>query len=180
MTARAYLCETHGNHLHKCCDAARRAFPDEPASLDTLEAEELQETYLRDFAGRQEPGASSAFERGTIEEVAAQLSELSADRGWPSSSVPDLLGEAAKTYLSRRSVYGPSEVIYGKVMGEMFPDGLTLDSPRDWIRFGIFNQVVGKLCRYAADFKNGHVDSIHDAGVYAFMLEDKDRANDRL
>jgi hypothetical protein len=174
MTARAYLCETHGNHLHKCCDAARRAFPDAP-SLDSLESEELQETYLRDFSPRQAPGPSIG-ERGTFEEIAAQLSELSADRGWPTTNVPDLLADAARTYLSRRSVYGPSEVIYGKVMGEMFPDGLTLESPRDWIRFGIFNQVVGKLCRYAADFKNGHVDSIHDAGVYAFMLEDKDRA----
>jgi hypothetical protein len=50
-----------------------------------------------------------------------------------------------------------------------------LETPDDFIRMGLFVQIVGKLCRYAQDFDRGHIDSMHDIGVYAFMLEAEDR-----
>lgn len=83
--------------------------------------------------------------------------------------------DAAETYRARRGTYGPSEQKYADVMMALFPDGLTLKTRRDWLRFGLYTQIVGKVARYANDFSNGHVDSMHDTGVYAFMLEAEDR-----
>jgi hypothetical protein len=108
---------------------------------------------------------------GTCCEMAVALSTTPAP---PSRAVPDLLADAAETYRTRRAVYGPSERKSGDVLQALFPDGLTLTTADEWTRFGIFIQIVSKLCRYTHDFSKGHVDSIHDAGVYAFMLERED------
>jgi hypothetical protein len=156
-----HLCSAHGYQNDPCCAEA--------VPTSKLFA------ALGYLAQRLEGGAPRKIEDGRFERVIRDLAEISKDRGWPESDVPGLFATAAETYLARRSVYGPSEEIFGAVMTAMFPNGLTLDSRRDWVRYGIFHQVVGKLTRYAADFSTGHVDSIHDAGVYAFMLEDKDR-----
>lgn len=83
--------------------------------------------------------------------------------------------EAAATYQARRSVYGPSEAKFGAVMAALFPDGLHLDTEAEFVRFGIFTQMLSKLCRYTHDFSTPHVDSVHDLGVYSFMLEAEDR-----
>ena len=86
-----------------------------------------------------------------------------------------LIRQAEKTYKERRAAYGPSEQLFGSVMAALFPGGVQLKEQRDWVRFGLLTQVVGKLCRYARDPLRGHVDSAHDLGVYAFMLEAEDR-----
>jgi len=83
--------------------------------------------------------------------------------------------EALATYAERRAVYGASEQMYADVMLALFPDGLALDTREAWVRFGLFTMIISKVTRYANDFKTGHVDSIHDLGVYAFMLEGEDR-----
>lgn len=85
------------------------------------------------------------------------------------------LREALETYADRRSVYGPSEQVYADVMEALFPKGLTLTTQEDWVRFGLFSMIISKVTRYANDFHTGHVDSVHDLGVYAFMLEGEDR-----
>lgn len=80
-----------------------------------------------------------------------------------------------ETYHERRGTYGPSEQRFGEIMVAMFPDGLTLNTKHDWVRYGLFHQIVGKLSRYVKDFANPHVDSVHDIGPYAAMLEAEDR-----
>lgn len=86
-----------------------------------------------------------------------------------------LMRRAIETRKDRRAQYGASEQKWAKVMGDLFPDGLHIQSPTDWIRFGILTQIVSKLCRYSHDPYVGHVDSIHDIGPYAHMLEAEDR-----
>lgn len=86
------------------------------------------------------------------------------------------LREAAKTYRDRRETYGPSERLFGTVMQALLGDkDFMLHTVDDFVRMGLLVQIVGKLCRYVADPKRGHVDSAHDLGVYAFMLEAEDR-----
>lgn len=83
--------------------------------------------------------------------------------------------EAFATYQKRRKTYGPSEVRFGEVMSKLFPQGLACHGDDDFIRLGLFVQIVSKITRYANDFGNPHVDSVHDLGLYAFMLEGEDR-----
>ena len=86
-----------------------------------------------------------------------------------------LLERALGTYSDRRGVYGPSEQKFADVMKALYPHGFILDRREDWVRFGLLTQIVGKLCRYSNVPNTGHVDSVHDCGVYAFMLEAEDR-----
>ena len=83
--------------------------------------------------------------------------------------------EALDTYNERRAEYGPSELKFGKVMDALFPNGLILKSADDWSRVGILVQIVSKLTRYSHNLAEPHLDSAHDLGVYAFMLEGFDR-----
>lgn len=90
-------------------------------------------------------------------------------------SVPEILVQAAQTYDERSRVYGDNYKHFGHAMAAIFPAGLTVKSPEDWNRLGIFTQVMSKITRYAASFEVGHVDSAHDACVYAAMLEELTR-----
>ena len=83
--------------------------------------------------------------------------------------------KAAKTYRQRNKVYGDNYKRHGAVMAALFPDGIALRTIEDHNRFGVLTMIVSKLGRYATNFeKGGHNDSIHDLGVYAFMLEELD------
>lgn len=86
-----------------------------------------------------------------------------------------LLRRALATYADRRGTYGPSELHFADIAMAMFPGGLTLHSHTDWIRFGIFVQMLSKLARYTKDWNAPHIDSIHDMIPYAAMLEAEDR-----
>lgn len=88
-------------------------------------------------------------------------------------SVPDLLRAAAATYEQRNALYGDSYKNFGKVMSALFPNGLALETLDDWNRMGVFNMIVSKVTRYAANLSaGGHSDSAHDLSVYAAMLEE--------
>jgi len=90
--------------------------------------------------------------------------------------VHELLLEAAKTFESRNKEYGNAYLRFGKVMAEIFPAGLTIDTPTEWMRLGLFIQIINKACRASASMPlRPHPDSIHDLGVYAFMLESLDK-----
>jgi hypothetical protein len=84
------------------------------------------------------------------------------------------LQRATDTYRSRNRVYGNNYKRFGKIMQALYPDGVTLKTEHQWNRFGIIIQLVSKLSRYVTDPLNGHLDSIHDMGVYSFMLEELD------
>lgn len=96
-------------------------------------------------------------------------------------SAADKLREAIKTFEARDKVYGKGFLKHGQVLKAMFPDGLTLTTETDFSRWVLFNMVLVKIMRYAENFlKGGHQDSIHDLGVYAFLLEshDEEASND--
>ncbi len=90
-------------------------------------------------------------------------------------TVPEMLEAAAALYRQRNAIYGDNYKSFGKVMVACFPKGVVLNTVDDHNRFGIFVQIVGKVTRYAAQFKNGgHVDSLDDTTVYAQMLKELD------
>jgi hypothetical protein len=86
------------------------------------------------------------------------------------------LEEGAATFKERNKVYGDNYKNVGIVMTGMFPEGVTLRSADDWNRMHILLLAIVKLTRYCNNWKNGHQDSIHDAMVYAAMLESIDAA----
>lgn len=89
-----------------------------------------------------------------------------------------LMEDGLKTYSERRKIYGDSYIKHAKVMEAMFPDGVNLKTEVDMARWSIINLIMVKLVRYAKEFDNPHQDSIHDSGVYCFVLEELDQAHD--
>lgn len=79
--------------------------------------------------------------------------------------------EAAVVLFKERNLdYGNSFVTHGDILKALFPDGLHLMSADDFTRFGVFNAIVGKMNRQAANFdKGGHLDSMRDIIAFAAM-----------
>jgi hypothetical protein len=88
----------------------------------------------------------------------------------------ELMESALATFRDRRSSYGNSIDKFGEVMHALFPQGLGIDGPQQWAWLGLMVQVVHKLTRYSNSYydQSSH-DSIHDLGVYAFLLQELDR-----
>ena len=86
-----------------------------------------------------------------------------------------MLVNMAHTYEQRRGQYGPSEQRFADIMLSLFPTGLTLSTRSDWVRYGLFHQLISKLARYVKSWSDPHIDSVHDLGPYAAMLEAEDR-----
>ena len=85
------------------------------------------------------------------------------------------LKRALQTFKDKGKVYGDGYVRHGEITAILFPDGIHLQSPEDFARFSLLNCLIMKLIRYSDHFKNvGHKDSIHDFGVYSFILEGYD------
>jgi hypothetical protein len=84
--------------------------------------------------------------------------------------VPRILETGAATYRQRNAIYGDSWETFRDVMGVLFPDGLDLRDPDNIFIYNILSHIVGKIVRFKnSQFKN--LDSIHDASVYAAMIE---------
>lgn len=94
-------------------------------------------------------------------------------------TAPDIMEEGVKTFIERRKVYGSSYVIHGRVMDALFPDGVTLKKPIDFVRFSILNMMIVKLVRYATHWGKPHADSVHDTMVYSAVLEEVDQFANR-
>ena len=90
----------------------------------------------------------------------------------------DCMEEAFETFKTRNKEYGDNYLNHGRVMMALFPKGVNLKTIEDYNRFGIINMLVAKLTRYCQGWPKAHQDSIHDLGVYAFMLESLD--DDRI
>jgi len=93
-------------------------------------------------------------------------------------NVDEVMAQAAKTYKVRGQVYGDSYLRQGAVMAALMPGGVDLLNAREQARFSILSHIIEKLARYCTDFKSGHEDSIHDAGVYCLMLQAIDQSDD--
>jgi hypothetical protein len=84
------------------------------------------------------------------------------------------LRNAIKTFETRGEAYGNSYLQYGEVMKILFPNGIKLETKDDINRMGLLNMIVSKLIRYTNQWGKPHKDSMHDLGVYSFMLEGLD------
>lgn len=88
-------------------------------------------------------------------------------------SADKILAEMAETFRQRNQLYGNNYHRYGAMMVALFPKGLTLTTVDEWNRLALLMCIQMKVSRYAQQFtKGGHVDSAHDAAVYAAMLEE--------
>lgn len=89
--------------------------------------------------------------------------------------VPSALENLANIYAERNATYGDSYHAFGRLLSELYPDGITLYGESDFNRFIMFTQALGKLTRYAPNFhKGGHADSLDDCSVYCQMLRELD------
>ena len=79
--------------------------------------------------------------------------------------------ERGSQYVASYTQYGASYNQYGEIMKVLFPNGIKLETNDDFNRMGLLNMIVSKLIRYGNMWDKPHKDSIHDLGVYAFMLE---------
>jgi hypothetical protein len=87
----------------------------------------------------------------------------------------ELLQEAAAIQQRKDEEYDAAWKKFGPQLATMFPDGVTLVTARDFGRFALFVQALGKLGRYAGSFsEGGHEDSARDLTVYAAMLQSMD------
>ena len=84
------------------------------------------------------------------------------------------LDAAAVTFQQRGEVYGDSYLQFGKVVAVLFPNGIDLQDEESMTRFGLLTMMITKMTRYCNSWDDHHKDSIHDLGVYAFMLEGVD------
>jgi len=91
----------------------------------------------------------------------------------------ECMEDALETFRERNKVYGDNYHRHGKVMTALFPNGVNLKTEKEWNRFGIVNMIVAKMTRYAENWPKSHEDSVHDLGVYAFMLQSLDTEDDR-
>lgn len=87
-----------------------------------------------------------------------------------SRTAADVLSEMAATHRERAETYGDSFAMLGEVMSRLYPDGVALMTADDHRKWHLFEMIVVKICRFAAS-QLTHVDSIHDIGVYAAILE---------
>ena len=89
-------------------------------------------------------------------------------------TLSELLKKAQETFEQRDKEYGSAYQTQGTVLKAYFQNGLHLETAQDFAEFALFSMVVGKANRWAQAFQNGHShqDSLHDMGVYSFMLEE--------
>jgi hypothetical protein len=81
----------------------------------------------------------------------------------------DILASGAATYAERNKVYGDNYRMVAPIMKVLFPYGV----PARVIhsdKWHMFELLVVKITRFATS-KLEHIDSIHDAMVYAAMIE---------
>lgn len=81
----------------------------------------------------------------------------------------DILAAGAKTYAERNKTYGENYRMVAPIMKVLFPYGV----PAGVIhsdKWHMFELLVVKITRFATS-RLEHMDSIHDAMVYAAMIE---------
>lgn len=81
----------------------------------------------------------------------------------------DVLAGMARTYAERNAVYGDNFRMVGPMMQILFPQGVNAETLHS-DQFHLFELVLVKLSRFAISGLK-HKDSIHDAAVYAAMIE---------
>ena len=81
-----------------------------------------------------------------------------------------ILDSMAETFRERNKVYGDNYKSVGAVMTALFPGGVSLTTKEQFLTWHLFELMIVKLTRFA-NTEMTHKDSIHDAAVYAAMVE---------
>ena len=81
-----------------------------------------------------------------------------------------ILAVAAETLMERDGRYRGADTMLARVMEQLFPDGITLQTEEDHHRFHLVMLLVVKLTRYVRNWKEGHADSLIDLINYGAML----------
>lgn len=89
--------------------------------------------------------------------------------------IKQTLEDAIQVNLERDAVYKDGWKVQAEILRSLYPDGIPIHTPEDAERHTFIFMIVAKLVRYV--LANPHADSIHDLGVYAFMLDQFDRNN---
>ena len=76
----------------------------------------------------------------------------------------------AATCRNRDGQYGDNYKMIGRLLPILFPNGVTLRTEDDFMRFNLFEMCLVKITRYAVTGLT-HKDSIHDLAVYGAMAE---------
>jgi hypothetical protein len=95
--------------------------------------------------------------------------DVTDNRARPPITAAETLDNAAHTYRERNAVYGDNFRMVGPIMKVLFPKGVPVALLGD-DSFHLFELVIVKLTRFAISDLT-HRDSIHDAAVYAAMIE---------
>ena len=81
-------------------------------------------------------------------------------------------------YKKKNAAYGDAYNKFGDVMENIFPDGLKIESRLDWIRLGLFIQLIEKILRIGnltfnstADNFESKQDSCDDLSVISQMMK---------
>ena len=82
----------------------------------------------------------------------------------------EILNSMAETFRERNKVYGDNYKTVGTVMMALFPDGVNLKTEEEFNTWHLFELMIVKITRFA-NTEMKHKDSIHDAAVYAAMVE---------
>lgn len=84
--------------------------------------------------------------------------------------IPGKLREAAGVFETRNAVYQDAYKIVGKVLDDLFPNGMKLLTTDDHTRYHLLALIIVKLTRYSANWQTGHKESMDDLIVYGAML----------
>lgn len=84
-------------------------------------------------------------------------------------TVPGILHDMAETFENRNAIYGTNYKRVAPIIAQLFPEGV----PSELVlsdRWHLFELLVVKLTRFAISGLT-HTDSIHDAAIYAAMIQ---------
>lgn len=86
--------------------------------------------------------------------------------------IKEVLERAIETNRERDAVYKDGWRVQADILRALYPGGIPTAAPKDVERATFVFMIVAKLVRYVLACP--HLDSVHDMGVYAFMLEQLD------
>jgi len=96
-------------------------------------------------------------------------------------TVGESLSRIADQFIAKSSEYGDSYKQMGPVLKSLFPNGIVLNTEREFNRFSHFVQLVYKLNRYAFNFEQGgHCDSMNDLAIGSQLMNEIDSHSDNV
>ena len=103
-------------------------------------------------------------ERETPEQVTYELRDVLLP------TAADILESGAATHRAKNAEYKDANVLVGKIMELLFPNGVKLRTAAEFEKWHLFELLIVKLTRFVTS-ELEHQDSIHDLMIYAAMIE---------